>query len=124
MLPRGSARNDAVQSAMTLILLLAVADPAAAQVPAACGVRCTTDARQHHGYSMGHRREDAFGHEKWSTGPGTGFTYGPALAGLPMPPPGAGGAGLWYECASPPGYYPYVTVCRTPWRAIPRHPFK
>jgi hypothetical protein len=25
----------------------------------------------------------------------------------------------WYYCPNPPGYYPYVPACPTPWQAVP-----
>jgi hypothetical protein len=28
----------------------------------------------------------------------------------------------WYYCEDPPGYYPYVPQCTTPWRPIPSIP--
>lgn len=34
------------------------------------------------------------------------------------PPP----AGFWYYCDNPPGYYPYVTTCTVPYRAVPAQP--
>jgi hypothetical protein len=39
------------------------------------------------------------------------------------PPPVAGplspGAGFWYYCPSPAGYYPYVQQCAGPWQPVP-----
>jgi hypothetical protein len=26
---------------------------------------------------------------------------------------------VWYYCANPPGYYPYVSQCYTPWQVVP-----
>jgi len=39
----------------------------------------------------------------------------------PFLPPGVPVAAgpTWYYCASPPGYYPYVAACLTPWQAVP-----
>lgn len=28
----------------------------------------------------------------------------------------------WYYCSSPPGYYPYVRTCATPWQPVPAGP--
>jgi hypothetical protein len=39
----------------------------------------------------------------------------PALLG-PAP------KGFWYRCDAPAGYYPYIPVCRTPWRFVPSVP--
>ena len=35
------------------------------------------------------------------------------------PPPVAGPPQLFYYCDRPAGYYPYVPVCRRPWRTVP-----
>ena len=35
--------------------------------------------------------------------------YGPNYPGGPV----------WYYCANPPGYYPYVRTCSIPWRPVP-----
>jgi hypothetical protein len=64
------------------------------------------------------------------------YPYGYAVAGLPAlvvnedltyvqqppaeaasPPPRAG-AGSWYYCTAPAGYYPYVQQCSRPWIAV------
>lgn len=54
----------------------------------------------------------------------------PAVVAV-APPPAAPGAppaaaappapSLYYYCDNPPGYYPYVTQCPTPWRTVPAH---
>jgi hypothetical protein len=31
-------------------------------------------------------------------------------------------AGVWYYCAQPPGYYPYVPTCPSGWQAVPVTP--
>jgi hypothetical protein len=33
---------------------------------------------------------------------------------IAVPPPA-----IYYYCDNPPGYYPYVPACPTPWRAVP-----
>ena len=43
----------------------------------------------------------------------------PPVSGYAPPPPQAG---LWYYCDNPPGYYPYVQVCPTPFRPVPAQP--
>jgi hypothetical protein len=35
---------------------------------------------------------------------------------------GGGGPGVWYHCASPEGYYPYVKECRNGWEQVPANP--
>jgi hypothetical protein len=35
--------------------------------------------------------------------------------------PGAPGQ-FWYYCSAPPGYYPYIQTCRTPWQPVPASP--
>jgi len=35
--------------------------------------------------------------------------------------PGAPGQ-FWYYCAGPPGYYPYVQTCSSPWQPVPATP--
>jgi hypothetical protein len=48
----------------------------------------------------------------------------PVIAGAPPPPPGSAPppARVYYYCDNPPGYYPYVPACPTPWRAVPAGP--
>jgi hypothetical protein len=36
--------------------------------------------------------------------------------------PGYGGAGAWYHCNKPEGYYPYVKECRSGWEQVPANP--
>jgi hypothetical protein len=31
-------------------------------------------------------------------------------------------AGFWYRCDSPPGFYPYIWACLTPWHIVPSAP--
>jgi hypothetical protein len=45
--------------------------------------------------------------------------YQPPLVAAPPPPVAAAPPQLYYYCDRPAGYYPYVPVCRTPWRAVP-----
>lgn len=48
--------------------------------------------------------------------------YIPPLANIqPVAPPAAGPA-TWYYCDNPPGYYPAVSMCNVPWRAVPATP--
>jgi len=35
---------------------------------------------------------------------------------------GGGGPGVWYHCAKPEGYYPYVKECRSGWEQVPAQP--
>ena len=39
-------------------------------------------------------------------------------------PPGVAAPGgyTWWYCDSPPGYWPYVRACATPWQAVPPSP--
>lgn len=49
-------------------------------------------------------------------------TYVPPAIVAPQPPPVPSGeppTQFWYFCDSPQGYYPYVTSCTVPWRAVP-----
>lgn len=34
------------------------------------------------------------------------------------PPPRPAPAGQRYRCDDPPGYYPYTSTCRAPWRPV------
>jgi len=36
--------------------------------------------------------------------------------------PGEQGGGMWYHCASPDGYYPYVKECKGGWESVPAQP--
>jgi hypothetical protein len=42
----------------------------------------------------------------------------PPVAAAPVGPP----AQYWYYCNDPPGYYPYVPYCATPWQPVPAAP--
>lgn len=109
----------------TVASMLLPAGPVRAQVPPTCGFGCRSDLHTGHPDRFGRRRSDAYGRAQWQRGPdAAGFVYGPPLAGLPLPPPGPPPAGLWFQCASPPGYYPAVAVCLAPWRAVPARPFR
>ena len=33
-------------------------------------------------------------------------------------------AGFWYRCDAPAGNYPYIPLCRTPWRIVPSGPHR
>jgi len=45
-----------------------------------------------------------------------GAVAGPPVAPQPVAPPAPA---QYYYCDNPPGYYPYVSTCPTPWRAVP-----
>ncbi|WP_317203675.1 hypothetical protein [Janthinobacterium sp.] len=55
----------------------------------------------------------------WYGGPYYGYPY-PYGYSYAMPPVGyvERGATLWYYCANPQGYYPYVKECSTDWRVV------
>ena len=44
--------------------------------------------------------------------------YRPPVVAVPAP----AGQPVWYYCASPPGYYPYVPQCATAWQMVPARP--
>jgi len=46
----------------------------------------------------------------------------PVVATQPAPVSGLPPAQVWYYCDNPPGYYPYVATCTTPWRPVPATP--
>jgi len=70
-------------------------------------------------HSLGHRAAGyrTEGRRRVRRGPGS-------LSSLAMEPSHLGPApmGFWYRCDSPSGYYPYIPVCRTPWRIVPSVP--
>jgi hypothetical protein len=49
-----------------------------------------------------------------NSGPGGDQDMGPGYGG--------GGAGVWYHCSKPEGYYPYVKECRNGWEQVPANP--
>jgi hypothetical protein len=58
----------------------------------------------------------------WVVGPGWYFYPAPIypfpspyVPPMIAPPRGP----MWYWCAAPAGYYPYVTQCSVPWQAVP-----
>lgn len=57
----------------------------------------------------------------WIVGPSWYFYPAPVY---PYPDPylpptiAPGAAPLWYYCANPPGYYPYIASCAVPWRPV------
>lgn len=54
----------------------------------------------------------------WYFYPAPVYPYpNPYLPPTVAPPPAA--APVWYYCANPPGYYPYVPQCAAPWQAVP-----
>lgn len=62
----------------------------------------------------------------WYGDPWYGYPYGyPYGRTVIVQPPvyieqgGDPTAQMWYYCARPQGYYPYVTNCSTAWRAVP-----
>ena len=46
----------------------------------------------------------------------------PAFAAEPPPPPPPPPPHLWYRCAAPAGFYPYVKRCPGGWLAVPAAP--
>jgi len=49
----------------------------------------------------------------------------PVVVEAPPPPPQALAPpppGYWYYCDNPPGYYPYIGSCATPFRTVPAQP--
>lgn len=91
----------------------------------------------HHGHH-GHRHFHGRSHvgvwlgSSWGYGPGWygdpwyRHPYGRTVVVQPLPvaPPvyveqgGVPTASMWYYCRQPQGYYPYVTSCTLPWRAV------
>ena len=45
----------------------------------------------------------------------------PSVVQAPLPL-GPAPTGFWYRCDMPPGYYPAVTQCSTPWREVAAQP--
>ena len=87
----------------------------------------------HHGHFHGHSHVGVWVGSPWWYGYGPGW-YGDPWYGYPypygrtlivQPPPvyieqgGEPTAQMWYYCARPQGYYPYVKNCSTAWRAVP-----
>lgn len=80
--------------------------------------------RFHHGFH-GRFFHRGFG---FVPGIGLGFAFGAAYPwDWGYYPPAYGYYGyaqpyagqVWYYCANPPGYYPYVTQCYAPWQVVP-----
>lgn len=92
----------------------------------------------HGGFHGGHGHFHGRPHVGVWLGPAWGYGYGPGWYGDPwygypypygrtvivQPPPvyieqgGVPTAQMWYYCARPQGYYPYVKNCSTAWRAV------
>lgn len=85
-----------------------------------------------HGHFHGHSHVGVWVGSPWWYGYGPGW-YGDPWYGYPypygrtlivQPPPvyieqgGEPTAQMWYYCARPQGYYPYVKNCSTAWRAV------
>lgn len=85
-----------------------------------------------HGHFHGHSHVGVWLGSPWWYGYGPGW-YGDPWYGYPypygrtlivQPPPvyieqgGEPTAQMWYYCARPQGYYPYVKNCSTAWRAV------
>jgi hypothetical protein len=75
-----------------------------------------------------------YGYRPYPDTPAYGYSYPPVVA-APYPPPvyiergtdqtdGTAwqGAGYWYYCANPQGYYPYVAYCPAGWQLVPAYP--
>ncbi|MDN2711957.1 hypothetical protein O0880_21260 [Janthinobacterium sp. SUN118] len=95
----------------------------------------------HGGFHAGHGHFHGRPHVGVWLGSSWGYGYGPGWYGDPwygypygypygrvvvvQPPPvyieqgGVPTAQMWYYCARPQGYYPYVKNCSTAWRAVP-----
>lgn len=86
----------------------------------------------HHGRFHGRPHVGVWAGSPWWYGYGPGW-YGDPWYGYPYPygrtlivqsPPvyieqgGVPTAPMWYYCARPQGYYPYVKNCNTAWRAV------
>lgn len=86
----------------------------------------------HHGHFHGHSHVGVWVGSPWWYGYRSGW-YGDPWYGYPypygrtvivQPPPvyieqgGEPTAQMWYYCARPQGYYPYVKNCSTAWRAV------
>ncbi|OYO26361.1 hypothetical protein [Janthinobacterium sp. PC23-8] len=90
-----------------------------------------------HGHFHGHRHHHSHASvwigSSWRYGPGWyddpwyrpyAYRYGRPAVIVQTPPVyieqgGVPTAQMWYYCARPQGYYPYVNSCATPWRAVP-----
>lgn len=91
------------------------------------------DIHRFHGYDWHHWRAGHWYHGWhdgrfawwWLVG-GLWYSYAAPVYPYPNPyvPPAVVAAAppansTYYHCANPPGYYPYVASCRTPWQAVP-----
>lgn len=85
------------------------------------------DAQRWRGGHWVHGRHGRANGWWWVVG-GTWYLYSapvypypdPYLPPMVAPPPVvAAPQQFWYFCDRPRGYYPYVPVCRVPWRAVP-----
>jgi hypothetical protein len=84
------------------------------------------------GYGHGWGGGYGYGHGGYGYGHGYGYGYGgygdpgnswgfvgsfPAYGSYSYSQPSTGQ--VWYYCAAPAGYYPYVTQCSTAWQTVP-----
>jgi|SRR5215469_1788680 len=69
----------------------------------------------HHGFRRGIVVVPALGGLWWGGGWGWPDYYYPDEGYSGYGP----GAGYWYYCSDPPGYYPYVAQCNTGWQTVP-----
>jgi hypothetical protein len=63
-------------------------------------------------------RGDRFHHGRFFGG-FTGFGFAPYYWGYDYGDYGQPYSQVWYYCADPAGYYPYVTQCNTGWQTVP-----
>ncbi|CDG84635.1 hypothetical protein [Janthinobacterium agaricidamnosum] len=111
----------------------------------ACGNAWARPGGGHHGHGGWHGAGHGHWHGRSHVGVvigaplgwgGGGYRYGPGWYGdpfddYPYPRPlvvreppvyiergGEPSAQLWYYCAHPQGYYPYVKTCATAWRSV------
>lgn len=95
-----------------LCVIALLATPALAQT-----MRYDDDIDAPHRHSEKGRLHEGHGHKQRHRGGIAAAIIEPSRIG-PAP------AGLWYRCDEPAGYYPYVPVCRTPWRTVPSTPYR
>jgi hypothetical protein len=136
-------RIRAACPSISLVLLLGLAIPAAAQRdhdgpnPSEWQTdgridRFPPDADAWRGGRWSHEWHE--GRDGWDAGPNrypfdarfrAGVSPPPLIVIEPRPlttgiPPGS----VWYVCDNPPGYAPYVATCNEPWREVPATPFE
>lgn len=116
--------------ALAALLVLAVTAGVAQAAPGRHGG--FHDGHGHHGHFHGRSHVGVWVGSPWWYGYGPGW-YGDPWYGYPypygrtlivQPPPvyieqgGEPTVQMWYYCARPQGYYPYVKNCSTAWRAV------